>query len=167
MLSRGTIKPDRINAGIIIKEAMYIACIWLVEIFEMSTPNPREPKRNIKLSPKRSGMLPATGTPNQNIPTPTVSATLTSATATKGKILPSISSHDLIGVTINCSKVPCSLSLTIAKAVSNKDWICRMIATKPGIQKSILFMLGLYKKRIRASIGSLKSTPPIRLLSFQ
>ena len=57
------------------------------------------------------------GTPNQNTPADVMRATWKMPIRTKGMVFPRMNSMGLTGVTMICSMVPTSFSLTMAMAV--------------------------------------------------
>ena len=100
---------------------------------EISTPIPSEPRMKMMLNPINTPRLPATVTPKKSWLSHNSANRLKMHTTSYGMILPSISSHERTGVTINCSMVPCSRSRTMASADRIKVCTCSRMAINPGI----------------------------------
>ena len=69
---------------------------------------------------------------NQKTPTTVTSSMSKKPTAANGNVFPIMSSMGLIGVTISCSMVPISRSLTMAIDVSRRQISMIMMAMTPG-----------------------------------
>ena len=79
-----------------------------------------------------SPKLPANGTRKITNDAVTTRIMSQKPIATKGSVLPKMSSRGRIGVTINCSIVPISFSRTMAMAVSDNVTSMMMFTTTPG-----------------------------------
>ena len=62
---------------------------------------------------------------------------------TNGASLPMMSCRGVMGVTMSCSSVPSSFSLTMASEVRMVVMIMRIIASTPGTMKFLLASVGL------------------------
>ena len=140
----GNIKPERRNAGITKKTMVKRDCCWVRETVDMKSPMPKVVKRKRPVANNNKGKLPLNGIPNQKMLAPTTRKTSKYPTMTKGIVFPSINSTGRMGVTINCSIVPISFSLTIAREVRRIVVIIRITATTPGRLKFCDFNSGLY-----------------------
>src|ERR1041385_3876445 len=72
-----------------------------------------------------------------------------------GRIFPTTSSQERIGVTISCSIVPRSRSRTIEEAVNNAVMKNRIMPITPGTLKYAAMRSGLYQTCVRTSRGGL------------
>mgnify|MGYP003350027060 CR=1 FL=1 len=88
--------------------------------------------RNSPLDPISIATLPRNGTWKTTSAVVVASPMSRKPINANGIVFPSISSIGRIGVTINCSIVPISFSLTIAMQVSKSDIIVTMVAITPG-----------------------------------
>src|SRR4030043_358184 len=147
MFSIGKTNPERMIWGMMKNAAGSMACCWFREIVEMNRPRPRVVSMKIGLRPNSSQMLPLTGTPNPNTATATTTAISTTPMRKKGRSLPRMSSWGRTGVTMSCSMVPSSFSLTMPSDVSIMVMIIKTIASTPGIMKFRLRSSGLYQTR--------------------
>ena len=102
-------------------------------MLEIKTPIPNDPMMKITLNPINAQKLPATVTPKSRLARISRANRLKTHTSKYGMIFPNINSHALMGVTINCSMVPCSRSFTIANADKSNAWTCKMIGMSPGM----------------------------------
>ena len=81
---------------------------------------------------RSSGMLPLIGILNHAIPAKLTTMTSIKQMIAKGRDFPRINSIGRIGVTISCSIVPISFSLTMAMDVRSSEVMSRIIAITPG-----------------------------------
>ncbi len=153
MASLGNIYPESNIFGIIINIDNCIACSWLLDIVDMSSPIPNALNKNITEKNNNNAMLPATGTLNQKILNINARIISMNPIITYGIILPTINSIFEIGVTISCSMVPFSLSLTIEKEVSIKVTVCNITPIRPGTLKLMLLISALYHTLLLKSKG--------------
>ena len=77
-------------------------------------------------------MLPLMGISNHAMPAKLIMITSMKHMIAKGRDFPKINSIGFIGVTISCSIVPISFSLTIAIDVKSRDVMRTIMAITPG-----------------------------------
>ncbi len=109
-----------------------IASCWVFAIVEISSPTPSGVTRNRAQQASRSGTDPLIGTWKSRTPRIRISMVSMKASRTYGASLPTSSSHERIGVTINCSIVPRSRSRTMAVDVSTTHRNSMMIPISAG-----------------------------------
>ena len=114
MFSKGKAKPERMKAGIMKKKVEIWACCCVEEIVEMKRPTPTELIKKKILPKRRRRGFPRRGTSNQKTPMRAIMIASARPIIANGRVFPSISSQDRMGVTMICSRVPISLSLTMA-----------------------------------------------------
>lgn len=128
----GNINPERRIAGRKKKKVLIIACCCVWETVDIKRPIPSVERRYSVVQKRRRMRLPLMGISNQNTPTAVMRRTSMKDIMAKGMVFPRISSKGVIGVTISCSIVPISLSLTIAIEVKRRDVNIMMKAITPG-----------------------------------
>ena len=76
---------------------------------------------------------------------------ITRLMSTKGASFPMMSCRGVMGVTMSCSRVPSSFSLTMASDVRIVVMIMRIMPRTPGTMKFLLARVGLYRMRTAGS----------------
>src|SRR3990172_992113 len=159
MLSIGTVVPERNIIGKRMKKDMSRACCIFFESVDTKTPIPMLVKRNIIEAKKKSGTLPLMGSPII-MAIMTLGKSENIAIDTVGRSFARITSCLLNGVTIICSIVPVSFSLTMVAAGWIIPTITLAITIIEIIMKNRNLSSGLYQILTLASTsGACVSTP--------
>ena len=147
MLAIGNANPDRVNAGVRKKKLDAKACCWVEHSVEISSPTASVLIRNSEVPSSMTSTIAAKWHLNHSVPTNPISATWMSPMRKNGTVLPRMNSIGRIGVTMICSRVPISRSLTIAKAVRFTIVISVRLPMIPGTKNHLLLRSGLYHGR--------------------
>jgi hypothetical protein len=152
ILRSGKMKPVKRKVGISMKIDDTIACCCVLETAEARMPMPSVANRYTRaIAPKSTG-FPSNGTPNHATARAVITNASKRARVVNGSILPSRSSVRVSGVTMSCSSVPRSRSLTIAVLVRIIEIYVMMRPTRPGIMKLTFLSSGLKTTRARVSM---------------
>src|SRR5215216_3951693 len=156
MASIGKKKPERKRLGSMVTMTVMNASCCVLATVEANSPMPRLEIRNKPERAKIKPRSPLMGTLNHQCPMTRTSSISMSAKMEYGRIFPTTSSHERIGVTINCSIVPRSRSRTMEEAVNNVVMKYRIIPITPGTLKYAAMRSGLYQTCVRTSRGGVK-----------
>ena len=128
--------------------ASWMACPWVCDTVEMSTPMPRVTNRKSAEPRANTATEPRNGTSKSSMPAPTTITMSRAAMTMYGAILPTKTSRGRNGMTASCSMVPAWRSRTTPRAVATVPTKTRMMPHSPGIMMTAVRRSGL--KRISA-----------------